>query len=95
MAALDAESLCNSLVEDSKAAIATGLPTGWRGVEPAWVFFFFFFILDRGLTQARRGALAQRMIEIGNLSHTGDARPPAGTIAFGSVCGGWRIGWRS
>lgn len=57
VAELDPESLCNSLVEDGKAAIATDFRQDGEGLTR-------MVILDRGLTEARRGALAQRMIEI-------------------------------
>ena len=55
--ALDPESLCQSWVEDGKAAIATDFRQDGDGLTR-------MLILDRGLTDARRGALAQKLIEI-------------------------------
>ena len=54
---LDLESLCESIVEDGKATIVTDFRQDGDGLTR-------MFILDRGLTEARLGALAQRMIEI-------------------------------
>lgn len=55
--ALDPESLCHSGVEDGKAAIVTDFRQDGEGLTR-------MLILDKGLSEARRGALAQRMIEI-------------------------------
>ncbi|MGY6710526.1 MAG: DUF3422 family protein [Rhizobiaceae bacterium] len=54
---LDPESLCHSDVEDGKAAIATDFRQDGEGLTR-------MLILDKGLSEARRGALAQRMMEI-------------------------------
>lgn len=54
---LDPESICHSLVEDDKAAILTDFRQDADGLTR-------MFILDRGLSAARRGALAQRLLEI-------------------------------
>lgn len=54
---LDPESLCHSVVEDGKASILTDFRQDGDGLTR-------MFILDRGLTDSRRGALAQRLIEI-------------------------------
>ena len=53
----DAESLCHSRVEGGKAAIATDFRQDGNGMTR-------LLMLDRGLTPSRRGALAQRLIEI-------------------------------
>ena len=53
----DAESLCYSRVEGGKAAIATDFRQDGNGMTR-------LLMLDRGLTPSRRGALAQRLIEI-------------------------------
>ncbi len=55
--AADPESLCHSLVEDGKASIMTDFRQDPDGLTRV-------YILDRGLTDNRRGALAQRLIEI-------------------------------
>lgn len=55
--AADPESLCHSLVEDGKASILTDFRQDSDGLTRV-------YILDRGLTDNRRGALAQRLIEI-------------------------------
>ena len=57
LSAFDAESLCHSWVEDGKAAIATDFRQDADGLTR-------ILILDKGLTESRRGALAQRIIEI-------------------------------
>jgi uncharacterized membrane-anchored protein len=57
VAAMDAESLCHSWVEDGKAAIVTDFRQDGDGLTR-------MLVLDRGLTPARRGALAQRIIEV-------------------------------
>lgn len=57
VAGLDPESLSHSWVEEGKAAIVTDFRQDGDGLTR-------MIILDRGLTDARRGALAQRMIEI-------------------------------
>ena len=54
---LDPESLCNSGVEDGKASILTDFRQDGDGLTR-------LFIIDRGLTDERRGALAQLLIEI-------------------------------
>jgi uncharacterized membrane-anchored protein len=54
---LDPESLCSSRVEDGKATILTDFRQDGDGLTR-------LFILDRGLTPERSGALAQRLIEI-------------------------------
>jgi uncharacterized membrane-anchored protein len=54
---LDPESLCHSLVEDGKASILTDFRQDADGLTR-------IYILDRGLADNRRGALAQRLIEI-------------------------------
>lgn len=56
-AELDPESLCHSLVEDGKAAIITDFRQDGDGITR-------MLVLDKGLTAARRGALAQRLLEI-------------------------------
>lgn len=56
-AGLDPESLCYSWVEDGKAAILTDFRQDGDGLTRV-------MILDRGLTEARLGALAQRLTEI-------------------------------
>ncbi len=53
----DPESLCYSLVENGKAAIATDFRQDGDGLT-------HILILDKGLSPARTGALAQRLIEI-------------------------------
>jgi len=53
----DPESLCHSLVEGGKAAIATDFRQDGDGLTR-------ILILDRGLSESRRGALAQRLMEI-------------------------------
>ncbi|NMG41862.1 DUF3422 family protein [Chelativorans sp. ZYF759] len=53
----DAESLCHAFVEDGRAAIATDFRQDGQGLTR-------MLILDDGLSKARRGALAQRLIEI-------------------------------
>jgi uncharacterized membrane-anchored protein len=57
IASFDPESLCHSLVEGGKAAIATDLRQDADGLTR-------ILILDGGLTDSRRGALAQRLMEI-------------------------------
>ena len=54
---LDPESLCHSFVEDGRASILTDFRQDDDGLTR-------MFMLDRGLTDGRRGALAQRLIEI-------------------------------
>lgn len=53
----DPESLCRSLVEGGNAVIATDFRQDGDGLTR-------MLILDRGLTDSRRGALAQRLMEI-------------------------------
>lgn len=53
----DPESLCRSLVEGGQAVIATDFRQDGDGLTR-------ILILDRGLTDSRRGALAQRLMEI-------------------------------
>jgi uncharacterized membrane-anchored protein len=57
IASFDPESLCHSLVEGGNAAIATDFRQDADGLTRV-------LILDRGLTDSRRGALAQRLMEI-------------------------------
>ena len=54
---LDRESLCHSVVEDGNASILTDFRQDPDGLTR-------MFILDRGLSESRRGVLAQRLIEI-------------------------------
>ena len=54
---LDRESLCYSSVEDGNASILTDFRQNSDGLTR-------MFILDRGLSESRRGVLAQRLIEI-------------------------------
>lgn len=54
---LDQESLCHALVEDGNAEILTDFRQDADGLTR-------LFIIDRGLNESRRGALAQRLIEI-------------------------------
>lgn len=54
---LDRESLCHSLVEDGNASILTDFRQDSDGLTR-------MYILDRGLSESRRGVLAQRLIEI-------------------------------
>jgi len=53
----DLESLCYSLVENGKAAIVSDFRQDGDGMTR-------ILVLDRGLSMSRRGALAQRLIEI-------------------------------
>lgn len=53
----DADSLCYSLVENGAAAIVTDFRQDGDGLTR-------ILILDRGLSASRRGALAQRLLEI-------------------------------
>ncbi len=53
----DPESLCLSLAEGGKAVIATDFRQDGDGLTR-------ILIVDRGLTESRRGALAQRLMEI-------------------------------
>ncbi len=53
----DPESLCYSLVENGMAAIATDFRQDGDGLTR-------ILVLDRGLSASRRGALAQRLIEV-------------------------------
>ena len=57
LTAFDPESLCHAVVEDGKAAIVTDFHQDGEGLTR-------MLVLDRGLSEARRGALAQRLIEI-------------------------------
>ncbi len=57
IAGFDMESLCHSLVENGLAAIATDFRQDGDGLTR-------ILVLDRGLSASRRGALAQRLIEI-------------------------------
>jgi uncharacterized membrane-anchored protein len=57
IAAYDAGSLCYSLVEDGTAAIVTDFRQDGEGLTR-------MLVLDRGLSPARTGMLAQRLIEI-------------------------------
>ena len=57
IAGFDPESLCYSLVESGKAAIVTDFRQDGDGLTR-------ILVLDRGMTPARTGALAQRLIEI-------------------------------
>ncbi len=57
IAGFDPESLCYSLVENGKAAIVTDFRQDGDGLT-------HILILDRGMSPARTGALAQRLIEI-------------------------------
>ena len=54
---LDPESLCHSLVEEGKASILTDFRQDPDGLTR-------MYILDHGLSESRRGVLAQRLIEI-------------------------------
>lgn len=54
---LDPESACHALVEDGSAEILTDFRQDADGLTR-------IFIIDRGLNESRRGALAQRVIEI-------------------------------
>ncbi|MBO6724979.1 MAG: DUF3422 family protein [Rhizobiaceae bacterium] len=54
---LDPESMCHSLIEDGKAEILTDFRQDGDGLTR-------LFVVDHGLTEARTGALAQRLIEI-------------------------------
>lgn len=56
---LDQESLCHALVEDGNAEILTDFRQDADGLTR-------IFVIDRGLNESRRGALAQRLIEIEN-----------------------------
>ena len=56
-AGFDLESLCYSLVENGRAAIVTDFRQDGDGLTR-------ILVLDRGLSMSRRGALAQRLIEI-------------------------------
>ena len=53
----DADSLCHSLVEGNAAAIVTDFRQDGDGLTR-------ILVLDRGLSASRRGALAQRLLEI-------------------------------
>jgi uncharacterized membrane-anchored protein len=57
IADFDPESLCHSQVENSMAAIVTDFRQDGDGLTR-------ILVLDRGLSMSRRGALAQRLIEI-------------------------------
>jgi len=57
IAAFDPESLCYSVVENGKAAIVTDFRQDGEGLTR-------ILILDLGMSAARTGALAQRLIEI-------------------------------
>ena len=57
VAAFDPESLCYSSVENGSAAVATDFRQDGDGLTRILVF-------DRGLSASRRGALAQRLLEI-------------------------------
>ncbi|HDR9759630.1 TPA: DUF3422 family protein [Burkholderia cepacia] len=59
IARFDPVSLCYSVVEDGAAAIITDFRQDEHGLTR-------ILVLDRGLTQASAGALAQRLIEIEN-----------------------------
>lgn len=54
---LDPESVCHALVEDGNAEILTDFRQDADGLTR-------IFVIDRGLNEIRRGALAQRLIEI-------------------------------
>lgn len=54
---LDQESACHALVEDGNAEILTDFRQDADGLTR-------LFIIDRGLNESRRGALAQRLLEI-------------------------------
>lgn len=54
---LDPESVCHALVEDGNAEILTDFRQDADGLTR-------IFLIDRGLNEIRRGALAQRLIEI-------------------------------
>jgi uncharacterized membrane-anchored protein len=54
---LDPESVCHALVEEGNAEILTDFRQDADGLTR-------LFIIDRGLNESRRGALAQRLIEI-------------------------------
>lgn len=54
---LDRESLCHTRVEDGNASILTDFRQDPDGLTR-------MYILDRGLSESRRGVLAQRLIEI-------------------------------
>lgn len=57
VAAFDPESLCYSSVENGSAAVATDFRQDGDGLTR-------ILVLDRGLSASRRGALAQRLLEI-------------------------------
>lgn len=54
---IDPESICHALVEDGNAEILTDFRQDADGLTR-------LFMIDRGLNESRRGALAQRLIEI-------------------------------
>ena len=78
IADFDPASLCYSLVENGKAAAVTDFRQDGDGLTR-------ILVLDSGMSPARTGALAQRLIEIETYRTHRHARPAAGAVAVGRV----------